>query len=420
MLQPFPLLVLQRNDRVEIVIPFITARSFGGASHSRVCDDAALHLMQCVAEDQQAHLPRYTCSPETFLRRIKLEMTFQDGAEWDGRVAAVLRRWPEEPYLEATLPRLGPKRFAVRETKNLPATVTRYLRDLAGEDSRALRERLTLAVRKKGAQYLDWIEVDIELPDVLPRTVRRSARARIESERNADASKVRRSRAKRRRLTPPSTLSEVGTNLVHQALDGNLPRVIGRDAIADRVCRRIRRRGGAVLLVGPSGAGKTAIIEQVVRQLTTEDSSLLGRRDAWQVDGNRIIAGMSYVGQWEGRCEAMVHELSERGDILVVDDLPSLVFAGRTTHEESHVAGFLDPHLARGELRVLAECTEERLEMCRDEAPSFFSRFHVVRVEPLDEATTLRCLVSRIRALEGAALDQPAERRIRFSPEVPE
>ena len=268
MLQPFALLVHERDGQVEVTVPFVTSRAFAGPSQSRVYDDVALHLMERVIEAPQAQLPDYLFAPETILRRPKVSVGFRDGAAWEGRLAVVLRRWPGDEHFEATIPRLGPSRIAVGATRDLDRTIARYLRDEARKTPEALVARLRGALRPKGSEYLDWLEVDLELPTILPRTLRKKRRrAEPEAPTEEDAATQKKSRAKRRRETPPVTLREVGTNLVNQVLDGRLPRVVGRDAVVERIVRRIGRPGAAVLLVGPAGAGKTAVIEEVVRRL---------------------------------------------------------------------------------------------------------------------------------------------------------
>lgn len=112
---------------------------------------------------------------------------------------------------------------------------------------------------------------------------------------------------------------------------------------------------------------------------------------------------MSMVGQWERRCAALVDELSARDDIMHVDDLPALVHTGRTSQSATNVAGYLEPHITRGELRVLGECTPERWAMARDEAPGFAAGFRVVRVPEMTERETLGVLVATARAMEGRA-----------------
>ncbi|MFP2912916.1 AAA family ATPase [Pyxidicoccus sp. 3LFB2] len=172
------------------------------------------------------------------------------------------------------------------------------------------------------------------------------------------------------------------------------------------------REGAAIVLVGPSGSGKTALVHEVVSRLTARQDAAGTRRDVWRVDGNQFIAGMMYVGQWEARARGVVQELMEVADLLYVDDLASLVYAGRTNNERTNVAQYIEPHLARGELTVLAESTPERFERVREEAPTFASLFRVVHVPALDARATLPALLGTLRELE-AANDRGA---VRLSP----
>jgi len=410
-LHPFPVLVSSKGDTYEIRLPFIAERPFHGQSLASLNDDAAVYLMERVFEDQQSNLPRYLYCPDTFLRRIRVAVTFRDKQTWSGRLSVVLRRWPDEKFLEATLPRLGTMRFAVDGTADLELTVARWLRAEAGKDSEALRARLEHA-KSRASEYLDLLEVDLELPTILPRTVR--ARRSTEQEPSA------RKRARKRRETQPTTLRVVATNLVHRVLDGRGHAVVARDAIVEELARRIVESGTQLLLVGPSGAGKSAIIEAVIARLTAAESRLHARRDAWLVDANRIISGMSIVGQWQARCAQLAHEVSARGDILVVDDLASLVWAGRTRNEDTNVAQFLESHIASGEVRILAECTAERLEAARELAPSFFAHFHTIVVPALDETTALRVIVQRVREIERASIAAGAAARVRFDTTIPQ
>lgn len=397
--QPLSVLVsVDKAGRYELVVPFVETRIHGDASPSRLYDDVALHLMERAYDSPQDELPRYLACPDTILRRIKVDLRFGDEATFRGRLSVVLRRWPDAPFYEATIPRFGLEQFIVRRPADLQTALPEALRRWSGGRLATIEARLERALARP-TEYLDLLEVDFELPSVLPKTIRRQRITR-------DVEEDERLRRKRRRETPPTVLRQVGENLVHRALDGHLQKTVGREALVREAIGRMERPGAALLLVGPSGAGKSAILEHAIAELATSESRLQLRRDFWRVDAHRIIAGMRYVGQWEARCAAMVDELSARGDVLVVDDLPSLVFAGRTSHEKTNVAQFLEPHLAAGEIRIVGECTAGRLEAIRDENPGFFARFHVLRVPALDEATTLRVLLARLRWAEARALDR--------------
>ncbi|MBV9111097.1 MAG: AAA family ATPase, partial [Gemmatimonadetes bacterium] len=103
---------------------------------------------------------------------------------------------------------------------------------------------------------------------------------------------------------------------------------------------------------------------------------------------------------WEARARSLIRELVDVNDVLYVDDLASLVYAGRTPSSDSNVARFLEPHLARGELAVIAESTPERFERVREEAPTFASLFRVVQVPAMTERESLPVLLGVLRALE--------------------
>src|SRR6185436_6368252 len=101
---------------------------------------------------------------------------------------------------------------------------------------------------------------------------------------------------RRRARLAAEALRKSGANLSHAAGDDTLDRAFGRDALVDRVVDElIGREGAAIVLVGVAGAGKTAIVHEVVRRLSARYAAASERRDVWRVDGGRFIAGQSYV-----------------------------------------------------------------------------------------------------------------------------
>ncbi|MFW6057382.1 MAG: AAA family ATPase, partial [Persicimonas sp.] len=216
------------------------------------------------------------------------------------------------------------------------------------------------------------------------------------------------------RLRRPEALSQVASNLTHRAEDGGLRRAYGRRKLVDELVEVLTATTPAhVCLVGPAGAGKTATIEEATRQTFELQQAYQQRRDVWQTGGDRIIAGMSIIGQWEQRAEAICGELAERGDVLVVDDLLGLVRAGKTYEGESNVARFMEPYLEQGRFSVIAEATEATFEVARLEAPGFVERFRRIQVPALDREQTLGVLTDLVRALE-------AQQRVRFTPDAVE
>ena len=216
------------------------------------------------------------------------------------------------------------------------------------------------------------------------------------------------------RALRPETLQEVATSLTHKAEDGTLPRAFGRQDTVDELVEAITgTRAAHICLVGPPGAGKTSVIQEAVRQTFELQQAYQQRRDVWQTGGDRIIAGMSVIGQWEQRADQLCHELGERGDVLVVDDLLGLVRAGRTYQGDSSVARFIEPHVEQGRFSVILEATEATYEIARTEAPGFVERFRRVQVPELDHRDTLDVVTELVRSLE-------AQERVRFTPDAVE
>jgi ATP-dependent Clp protease ATP-binding subunit ClpC len=209
----------------------------------------------------------------------------------------------------------------------------------------------------------------------------------------------------------PDTLQQVAHNLTHRAADNQLDPAHGRDAIVDALVEALSGpRPANICLVGPPGVGKTAIIHEAVRRIWARRQDT-ARRAFWETSGDRIIAGMSIIGQWEQRVSQLADELSERGDVLVIRELLGLISAGRTEQSESNVAQFLEPMLDQDRVCLIAEATDETFSLARQLAPGFVEKFRRVQVPELDHRHTLGVLTAWVREAEAR------QAAVRFTPD---
>lgn len=179
-----------------------------------------------------------------------------------------------------------------------------------------------------------------------------------------------------------------------------------------------------VLLVGKRLVGKTAIIHEYVRRRmerrrSSETTMHIGARggvadlagDVWLIAPQRLISGMSYVGQWEGRLLAILKEAERKRHTLYFDDLIGLFYAGHSSASNLSVAHVLKPYIERRDVRVVAEATHEALRVLQELDRSFADLFQIVPIKEPTEAENLRTLLGYRRALEQ-------QHRCRFHAEV--
>ena len=183
----------------------------------------------------------------------------------------------------------------------------------------------------------------------------------------------------------------------------DLDRAIGRD----REVAELARLLGAgdrrpVLVLGPRLVGKTALIhEHVFRTVAGRKNPYRARENVWLLAPQRLISGMSFVGQWEDRLLSILRAAEERRHVLYFDDLLGLFHAGQSRCSNLSMAQVLRPHLERRGVRILAELTPEAFRVLRERDRGLADLFHVLPLDPPAEPDNLRILVGALRHLEG-------------------
>ncbi len=201
-------------------------------------------------------------------------------------------------------------------------------------------------------------------------------------------------------------LSKLAVDETRRAIDGRLPCGMPRQPLRDRLAQLVGgKRRVSVLLVGPSGCGKSTLVAQLVHDLLAADDYPSHRNydrlhPVFRLAGRRIIAGMSYLGQWEQRCVDVVEAARKVGAVLWIEDPHAWGRLGETQQSDRSLATFFRGPVARGELALVGECTAEQYQQLQDDAPGFAAAFTTLFVEPTEEAQTMLMLVHEARALE--------------------
>jgi ATP-dependent Clp protease ATP-binding subunit ClpA len=197
-------------------------------------------------------------------------------------------------------------------------------------------------------------------------------------------------------------LAHVGRNLC-DAFPDNLSSAVLREHEVTELHRLlVSNDRRAVLLLGRPGSGKTAVLHEALsRAMRDGQIRKGGARQVWLVSPQRLISGMSYVGQWENRVNSILAECRRKRHTLYFDDFLGLFRAGISASSQLSVAGVLRPHAERREIKLLAEMTPEAFGVLKEMDRGWADLFHVVRVEEPPEPDTWRILLHTRRSLEA-------------------
>jgi ATP-dependent Clp protease ATP-binding subunit ClpC len=205
------------------------------------------------------------------------------------------------------------------------------------------------------------------------------------------------------RAKPKSVLSEVGVDLRKEPL----AHAYELDALIGRIAETLS--GGeprSVLLVGPSGVGKTAAVHEMVRR--RRDLGF-GATPFWATSGARLVAGMSGFGMWQERAADLWREASHERAILHLGNLLELMEVGKSEHQSQGIASFLRPFLSRGDLLTIAECTPEQLPLIERQELHLLSAFAQLPVAEPTRAQGTRILAQYATAFPGVVMPITAE-----------
>ncbi|MEM1416506.1 MAG: AAA family ATPase, partial [Myxococcota bacterium] len=282
----------------------------------------------------------------------------------------------------AIVPRLRQTVFLDRDDEVLP-TLEREIARLIDAESYDAAERLALL------PGVSWRLVPMELQ------VKRSGpldgltaglRGRLEKATRAKAAL--------------EVLSDVARPLHATHAIAQAPQTVGRDdelaLLRDLLAGDARR---SVLLVGPEGSGKSALVQQWVREHSygvelRVDGPTPGKRLAYQTSGAQLIAGMSLLGQWQARVERVVLAAETLDAVLYFDDLGDL-FDARSGDAHVDLPGAFKPALEQGRLRMVAELTPEAHDRLAARHEGFFACFTVIGLEGQDRKAAHAVLDAR-------------------------
>ena len=193
-----------------------------------------------------------------------------------------------------------------------------------------------------------------------------------------------------------------GRDLTAAAMAGELPPVAFREAVAAHVHALLKRRR-SVLLVGPSGAGRTSVVHALAALVARTRSEHEWLQAVVEWPASHFLTGTRFLGEWQTKTAAVIESADAEGIALFVLDVWHLVEAGRVSGGQSNVLAQLRPALQQGRIVLVGEVTPEQLASLEATA-GVRGLFEHVLVAPLSPAEAARVVESRA-ASANLALD---------------
>ncbi len=193
-----------------------------------------------------------------------------------------------------------------------------------------------------------------------------------------------------------NALVKYAVNLCERARQGKLDPVIGRDSEIRRVLQILSRRTkNNPVLIGEPGTGKTAIVEGLALRIVRGDvPENLKQKQLYSLDMGAMIAGAKYQGEFEERLKAVINEVTQADGniILFIDEIHTLVGAGKSGGGAMDAANILKPALARGDLRSIGATTLDEYQKYFEKDKALERRFQIVMVDEPDEEDAIAIL----------------------------
>ncbi len=331
---------------------------------------------------------RFSFAPDVHLQRHKMQIELSHRHVNGAFPLAVFRALGRRMGFMPTLPEVW---FEIQRgadaSMRFQHCLTLFLRKLEREEDEAYVLQLMEPYTAKYQAWVTTVDYNISANQVIPKA--------------SEQESLFAALGGNRTFNGAEELRAVGRCLDWQFPTG-LMRTYRRDDLVERFVRLMNapeRR--PILLLGPEGVGKTTLVNEFVyRHNKEKGGQFQSRRNTWLVSPQRLISGMSYVGQWEARLLAIVKKMHKHEDWLYLDDLNGMFRAGVSSSSDLSVADLLKRAASRRELKIVAETTPAQWRVFRETDRGFADLFQILRVEEPPAACSQLILLDTIRQLE--------------------
>lgn len=187
-------------------------------------------------------------------------------------------------------------------------------------------------------------------------------------------------------------IEKVGVDL-NSKYPNDLKRAYYREEIVKQVYQIIyQKENTPLVIIGKEGVGKHTILEEVIhRYLGDFYKGKKGRhKRVWHLNPNRVISGMSIVGMWEKRFEAILKFIQKPipkttiADVLMIDNPIALNRIGKSASNSLALTNVLKPYLEKRQIPIIILATPNEWKLMQEQERGFADLFQIIRLEEPD------------------------------------
>lgn len=206
---------------------------------------------------------------------------------------------------------------------------------------------------------------------------------------------------------------------VSKNLNNDYPYDLGRAFFQEEMVERINTilftepyKNLPIAIVGDIGVGKKSIIyESLFQHLKIKQEAVKEKdkyaRTVWHVDPTRIISGMSQVGKWQKRMEAILgfvknpYGANKGADIILVDNAVAMLHIGKSAQNNMTVNDVLKPYLEKRQIQFVVLASPNEWKIIQEKDRRFSDLFQVIRMDEPDLETAVKMTLENRKVLEA-------------------
>ncbi len=192
-----------------------------------------------------------------------------------------------------------------------------------------------------------------------------------------------------------------------------MKRAFYREELVTRVHKILyQREHTPIVLIGKEGTGKHSLVHEAVYRYMEKNKEVneVNQQKLWHLDPTRIIAGMSVVGWWQKRFEAIIHYLRNNHknpsikkpgpDKLLIDNVVAMLRIGKSSQNALTLSDVLKPYLEKRQLQLVLIALPEEWKIIQEKDRRFSDLFQVIRIQEASPTEAAKMVLERRKQLE--------------------